>query len=131
MRISASVASVNESRLPEVVTALDYAGVDAYHLDSIDDPGIFEFAKKLRDLTTKPFDLHLITDSPDNYWSLIEESELPQIVLQLENLKKPLFVPSVLKGKVGLAMMASTDPRRFSVYRRRCCFFTPDVNYSG
>lgn len=122
MRISASVASVNESRLPEVVTALDYAGVDAYHLDSIDDPGIFEFAKKLRHLTTKPFDLHLITDSPDNYWSLIEESELPQIVLQLENLKKPLFVPSVLKGKVGLAMMASTDPRRFSVYRRDAAF---------
>lgn len=122
MRISASVASVNDSRLPEVVKSLDDAGVDAYHLDSIDDPGIFEFARSLRALTVKPFDLHLITDSPENYWSLIEESALPQIVLQLENLKKPLFIPSALRGKVGLAMMASTDPRRFSVYRRDAAF---------
>lgn len=122
MRISASVAAVEDSRLPQVVNALDEAGVDAYHLDSIDDASIFEFSRKLRTLTSKPFDLHLITDKPENYWSMLEESGLPQIVLQLENLKKPLFIPESLKGKVGLAMMASTDPRRFSVYQREAAF---------
>jgi ribulose-phosphate 3-epimerase len=122
MRISASVAAVEDSRLPLVVSALDEAGVDAYHLDSIDDASIFDFSRKLRTLTQKPFDLHLITDKPENYWSMLEESQLPQIVLQLENLKKPLFIPESLKGKVGLAMMASTDPRRFSVYRRDAAF---------
>lgn len=118
MRITASVASVQPDSLPGIVKQLDQAGVDAYHLDSIESDEIFRFATHLRQFTVKPFDLHLITSSPEKYWELIQQSGIPEIHLQLENLSKPLFIPSNLKGKVGLAVLASTNPKLFSVYRK-------------
>jgi pentose-5-phosphate-3-epimerase len=118
MRITASVASVQSDSLPGIVKQLDHAGVNAYHLDSIESEEIFHFASHLRQFTDKPFDLHLITETPEKYWDLIRQSGIPEIHLQLENLKKPLFIPSDLKGKVGLAVLASTNPKLFSVYRK-------------
>ncbi len=118
MRITASVASVQSDSLPGIVKQLDHAGVNAYHLDSIESEEIFHFASHLRQFTDKPFDLHLITETPEKYWDLIRQSGIPEIHLQLENLKKPLFIPDDLKGKVGLAVLASTNPKLFSVYRK-------------
>lgn len=118
MRITASVASVQPDSLPGIVKQLDQAGVDAYHLDSIESDEIFNFASHLRQFTDKPFDLHLITETPDKYWDLMRQSAIPEIHLQLENLQKPLFIPADLKGKVGIAVLASTNPKLFSVYRK-------------
>lgn len=119
MRVTASVASVNPSQLADVVSQLDQAGVDAYHLDSIESREIFAFATHLRSLTLKPFDLHLITQNPEEFWEDIRLSGISEVHLQLENLHKPLFIPEDLQGKIGLAVLASTPPKLFSVYRKQ------------
>ena len=66
MRISASVSTVPHTSLNTTVALLDQSDVDSYHLDSIEDPGIFQFAESLRKITEKPFDLHLITSQTEN-----------------------------------------------------------------
>lgn len=122
MRISASVASVPDSQLADVVRQMDDAGVDAYHLDSIDEPQIFDFAKHLRRFTQTPFDLHLITGNPELYWDFIRESGINQTVFQLEALQKPLFIPEDLKGKIGIAVQSTTNPDKLSVYAREAAY---------
>jgi len=118
MRISASVSSIPHQELGNTVKQLDVAGIDAYHLDSVESTEIFSFSTLLRDLTTKPHDLHLITSDPDKYWDQIRKSGIEAITLQLENLHSPLFIPDDLKGKVGLAVLASTSLSSFAVYRK-------------
>jgi pentose-5-phosphate-3-epimerase len=117
MRISASVASVSSDILSDCIRQLDAAGVDFFHLDSIEDPSIFGYARDLRQHTETPFDLHLITDSPAKFWDDIRSSDITRIHFQLENLQKPLFVPGDLQGKVGIAIHADTNPERFAVYQ--------------
>lgn len=117
MRISASVASVSSDILSDCIRQLDAAGVDFFHLDSIEDPAIFGYARQLRQHTETPFDLHLITDSPAKFWDDIRNSDIERIHFQLEKLQKPLFVPSDLQGKVGIAVHADTNPERFAVYQ--------------
>jgi ribulose-phosphate 3-epimerase len=117
MRISASVVSVSYDLLSDCIHQLDEAGVDFFHLDSIEDPAIFGYADNLRKHTATPFDLHLITENPSAYWDEIRNADLQRIHFQLEKLQKPLFVPSDLKGKVGIAIHADTNPERFAVYQ--------------
>jgi ribulose-phosphate 3-epimerase len=117
MRISASVASVSSDILSDCIRQLDAAGVDFFHLDSIEDSSIFGYAKELRQHTETPFDLHLITESPAKFWDDIRNSGINRIHFQIENLQKPLFVPIDLQGKVGIAIHADTNPERFAVYQ--------------
>ncbi|MFN5317210.1 MAG: hypothetical protein ACK5CY_00050 [Bacteroidia bacterium] len=117
MRISASVSTVPHTSLNTTVALLDQSDVDSYHLDSIEDPGIFQFAESLRKITEKPFDLHLITAQPEKYWDLIRRSDIELVHFQLENLQRPLFIPDDLKARVGLALQPHTPAEHFSVYR--------------
>lgn len=117
MRISASVSTVPHTSLNGTVALLDQSDVDSYHLDSIDDQGIFKFAEHLRKITDKPFDLHLITSQPEKYWDLIRASDIELVHFQLENLQRPLFIPDDLKSRIGLAMQPHTPAEHFSVYR--------------
>jgi ribulose-phosphate 3-epimerase len=118
MRISASISTIPLNKLSTTVQQLDEAGIDAYHLDSVESREIFQFADRLRGLTKKPFDLHLITSDPVKYWDEIRNSKIEATTLQLESLHSPLFVPQDLKGKVGLAVLASTPITAFEVYRK-------------
>ncbi len=117
MRISASVSTVPNSSLNATVALLDQSDVDSYHLDSIEDPSIFQFSDSLRKITERPFDLHLITAQPEKYWDLIRASDIELVHFQLENLQRPLFIPDDLKARVGLAMQPHTPAEYFSVYR--------------
>lgn len=117
MRISASVSSVSSDLLPFCIRQLDEAGVDFFHLDSIEDSAIFNYADDLRSYTATPFDLHLITENPSKYWDDIRNADLQRIHFQLEKLQKPLFVPADLKEKVGIALHADTNLERFAVYQ--------------
>ena len=116
MRISASVSSVEYRFLATSVSKLDAAGVDFYHLDSIEDRRIFDFAKTLRKLTQKPFDLHLITSDPVKYWDDIRASDISEVTIQLESLHVPLFVPDDLKSRVGVALLSSKQADFFKLH---------------
>lgn len=118
MRISASVSSLHARDLAPSVALLDKAGVNFFHLDSIESREIFAFERRLRGFTKTPFDLHLITSDPIKYWDDIRQSSISEITIQLESLHSPLFVPEDLKPKVGIAVLASRPAEFFKPFEK-------------
>ncbi len=134
MRISASISSLQQRQIPTTVKQLDEAGVNFYHLDSVENREIFTFAQKLRLLTQTPMDLHLITSDPVKYWDEIRNSGIDAIVIQLESLHSPLFIPEDLRGKVGLAILATSPADLFRPYEKvasSLLIMTTTPGYSG
>ena len=134
MRISASISSLQKRQIPDTVSMLDQAGVNFYHLDSVENREIFDFAKSLGELTQTPMDLHLITSDPVKYWDEIRESGIEAIVIQLEALHSTLIIPEDMRGKVGLAILATSSPELFKPYEKvasSLLIMTTTPGYSG
>jgi ribulose-phosphate 3-epimerase len=134
MRISASISSLQKRQIPDTVSMLDQAGVNFYHLDSVENREIFDFAKSLGEITQTPMDLHLITSDPVKYWDEIRESGIEAIVIQLEALHSTLIIPDDMRGKVGLAILATSSPELFKPYEKVAAsllIMTTTPGYSG
>jgi ribulose-phosphate 3-epimerase len=134
MRISASISSLQKRQIPDTVSMLDQAGVNFYHLDSVENREIFDFAKSLGEITKTPMDLHLITSDPVKYWDEIRESGIEAIVIQLEALHSTLIIPDDMRGKVGLAILATSSPELFKPYEKvasSLLIMTTTPGYSG
>jgi pentose-5-phosphate-3-epimerase len=113
---------------------MEKAGVDAWHLDSIESREAFDLADFLRKISGKPRDLHLITSDPVKYWNEIRRTGIEATTIQLEQLHSPLFIPRDLIGKVGIALLANTPPEAFQPYRKQAAWLlimTTTPGYSG
>ncbi len=73
VKISPSILSADFSRLGEEVRAIDAAGADYIHIDVMDGhyvPNLtfgMPVIKSIREITNKPFDVHLMISNPQDY----------------------------------------------------------------
>lgn len=122
MKISASIYARPDTLLPDIIRELDEHGIDMYHVDCNDDPRVFEDIKKIRKIGNKAIDLHIISDQPERYFSLLEKTPVEYLTFQYENLHSPLIIPDTISAKLGLAITSDTDISVFETYKNRFDF---------
>lgn len=108
--------------MDQLVHELDRCHIDYFHIDCNDEPSVFEDIKKIKKISRTPIDLHIITDTPEQYFSLIEETKPDLVTYQYENLKKPISFPKVEGVKYGLAVISDTPVEVFAEYEDQCDF---------
>jgi ribulose-phosphate 3-epimerase len=121
VKISASIYSTSRP-LEEVVRELDAHRIDLFHVDCNDDPKVFEDIAKIRTLSKTPVDLHIISNTPEKYFPLLEKTPCDYVTFQYEDLPGKLEIPSSIKGKIGLAITAVSDIDVFDQYASRFDF---------
>lgn len=122
MKISASVYSSASSKLPQLINELDEHGIDYFHIDCNDDPLVFNDIKEIRKYSSKPVDLHLITPTPERYYSMIAECGVEYVTFQFEELKRRIDIPTTLSAHLGLAITSETEIKVFDDYSDRFSF---------
>jgi len=122
MKISASIYSNKDKSLKELIEELDAYHVNFFHIDSLDDPRVFEDIQQIRTLSKTPIDLHLITPTPEKYFDLIAKNQIEFVTFQYENLRNGLQIPDFIKSDLGIAITSETDISVFDRYAE-CCKF--------
>lgn len=117
MKISASIYSDKVRPLEDVIKDLEEHEVDLLHVDSKDDPSVFEDIKKIREMCDLPIDLHLITSTPEAYFDLLRETPVEYLTFQYENLTGVLKIPEDIRGKKGIAVTTPTSVKIFDAYK--------------
>ena len=115
MKISASIYSTDRP-LQEVVKELDAHRIDYFHVDCNDDVRVFEDIKKIREWSTTPIDLHIISSTPEKYFDLLRETPVDYVTFQHEDLQSKLVLPADIKARKGLAITANSDINVFDEY---------------
>ena len=122
MKISASIYSNQNGSLEELIKELDNYSIDYFHIDCLDDPGVFEDIKKIKKLSSTPVDLHIISSDPLKFFPLIEETQTDMVTFQYENIREKLEVPSSVRAQLGLAIVSQTPADVFLDYCDRFSF---------
>lgn len=121
MKISASIYSTSRE-LKDVITDLDAHRIDLFHVDCNDEPRVFDDIRRIREWSRTPVDLHIISNEPEKYFPLLENTPCDYVTFQYENLPHKLTIPSSIKGKLGLAITAGTEIDVFDAYAGRFDF---------
>lgn len=112
MKISASVYSNKDSPLRELIEDLDQHGIDYFHIDCRDDERVFDDIEKIKQWSSTPIDLHLITSNPEQYFDRINALKVELVTLQFEDLNGYQYRGG-LQSKMGLSLVSSTDISAF------------------
>ena len=87
MKISASIYSSKNQKLEQIIHELDEHGVDYFHVDCNDDKSVFDDIVRIRELSSKPIDLHIISSEPEAYFDAIQKHRVEFVTFQYENLQ--------------------------------------------
>lgn len=116
MKISASIYSDKVRPLKEVVEDLVQHKVDLLHVDCNDDLSVFDDIKRIREWTDTPIDLHIITETPEQYFQPLRDFPVEYVTFQFEQLPEGFELPSDITGKKGLAVITPTPIDVFDAY---------------
>lgn len=116
MKISASIYSAKEADLGNLLRELDAYRSDYFHIDCNDDVSVFEDIKKIKELSSTPIDLHLISPEPEKYFDLIRKSGVASVTFQYELLQKHIEIPEDLNCECGIAIVTETPISVFDEY---------------
>ncbi len=122
MKISASLYSNKDKPRKILVAELDKCHIDYFHIDCNDDPSVFDDIQEIRKISTTPIDLHIITDNPNKYLTLLQETHVERVCFQYENLSEKLSIPKIEGTSFGLALVSDTGVEAFEEYKDECDF---------
>ena len=122
MKISASIYSNKDKELVSLIQELDAYEVDFFHIDSIDNPLVFDDISTIRSVSRTPVDLHLITARPEKYFDQIARHTVENVTFQYESLENGIEIPEDLYANFGLAITSETPVEVFEPYAKACSF---------
>ena len=108
MKVSASIYSSKEKTPVQLVRELDAHGIDMLHIDCADNDNVFDDIAAIRQISSTPIDLHIISANPEKYFKQIEELGIEYVSFQYENLQQLPVLPKSKTTKFGLSIISST-----------------------